>query len=1037
MASIYISPKSEQHDILLDAVKQTAECAIFIGDYIGCGFSEYSHLSATDVWPDADNLINDLRLAFEKLARPLNTGVVAKHVFVPTETVKLDDVYAEPAFALFDTLNPCDASSPLQSPCSPGTRHDVLQTITNWITTPLERSNMLWLYGFAGSGKTTIITSLFEYLLGLNRLGAALFFDHWSRPHTVIPTIAYWLGRCNAHLELAIFDAIAANPGIVNAPIQTQYEKLLRVPLMDARHLMNARHRIRGPIVIILDGLDVCGDARSRQSLLYLLPKIFSDLPLSIRFLIASRSVPDIEETLSRTVGVTRICLDVAESTTMDVLCYITHRLRNISNNDPHWPGRERIQKLVALANGLFIWASTATEFISNAVDPNHRLETLLHHKPAGKFDLNELYSVVLANAGPWNDDVFSQDACAVLGTVVLAKMRLTDGEIDSLLKWEPGRSSGILKALSGILRWKWDVTQAHSSLGAYLMDHSHLPRRPWFIDSKKHNRILHLAYLRFLKDKLRFNICDLGNSHILNADVPRLSEDIEASITPLLANICRYWANGLHRGEFDSDVFAEVKEFFNTRFLYWLEVLSLLKQVWVASDVLTVIGEYIHGRDETFEIFVADALKFVEGFAPVIQKSVPHIYLSALPFCRRGSSVYKQYSPLFPQTLRCVSPFGAGSATAPTNAQPKFPGHRGQVVSLAFSPDGTEIASGSVDATVRLWDARTGEDLLGEPFKGHKDWVISVAFSPDSRHILSGSYDNTLGVWDTWPDQILVQRRFPTHMFVPQFTHCLAFSRDCKLVATGPKLCIWDTETRLLLFGPLDDLVVSISVSADAKRVVSGYTNGTVKVWCARTGECIAGPFSGHTARVSALAFSESGACIVSGSHDCTLRLWDTWTGDMDVVAVFDGHRDWVTSVAFSPDETRIVSGSRDNTICVWDAHTGCMVAGPLHGHSSYVNVVAFSPDGTRIASGSRDKTIRVWEMTRSFGSLEDDIRLEDGWMVTPSGARLFWVPPELREGLYFPRNSAVISSKGATKLDLRRFVHGNSWEHCKSTLT
>ncbi|KAJ6575981.1 hypothetical protein DFH09DRAFT_1311435 [Mycena vulgaris] len=144
--------------------------------------------------------------------------------------------------------------------------------------------------------------------------------------------------------------------------------------------------------------------------------------------------------------------------------------------------------------------------------------------------------------------------------------------------------------------------------------------------------------------------------------------------------------------------------------------------------------------------------------------------------------------------------------------------------------------------------------------------------------------------------------------------------------------------------------------------------------------------------------------------------------------------HRDWVTSVAFSPDESYIVSGSRDRTIRVWNAQTGSLVAGPFYSHSSFVNLVAFSPDGTRVASGSRDKTIRMWEMGECLnGSVEDDIRLEDGWMMTSSSVRLFWVPPWLRQGLYFPRNSTVISSKEGTKLDLRRFVHGNSWQDCK----
>jgi WD40 repeat protein len=352
-----------------------------------------------------------------------------------------------------------------------------------------------------------------------------------------------------------------------------------------------------------------------------------------------------------------------------------------------------------------------------------------------------------------------------------------------------------------------------------------------------------------------------------------------------------------------------------------------------------------------------------VVEFAPVIEQSVPHLYLSALAFAPQRSKLFQHYSPSYPRILRCE---GSYEHDWPSPTQSKFAasGHNGQVTALTFSPDGTELVSGSADATVRLWSADTGEALV-EPHRGHRDWIIAVAFTPDYRHVLSASYDNTLGVWETKPTEfppLSVDSR--ASIFAPRLVHCAAFSRDGKLVVTGPSLCIWDTEMKSLIHGPLDECVSCVAISPDGKRVASGSTIGLIKVWSTRTGECLAGPFWGHMDRVSAIAFSHCGSCIVSGSHDHTVRLWDSWTGEIDVVAVFTGHRDWVTAVSFSPDTSRIVSGSRDNTIRVWATHTGCVVAGPFFGHTNCVNVVTFSPDGKRIASGSRDKTIRLWEV-------------------------------------------------------------------------
>ncbi|KAH9009494.1 hypothetical protein EDB85DRAFT_2298559 [Lactarius pseudohatsudake] len=154
---------------------------------------------------------------------------------------------------------------------------------------------------------------------------------------------------------------------------------------------------------------------------------------------------------------------------------------------------------------------------------------------------------------------------------------------------------------------------------------------------------------------------------------------------------------------------------------------------------------------------------------------------------------------------------------------------------------------------------------------------------------------------------------------------------------------------------------ILSISISSDGQRIVTGSDDRTIRVWDANTGETEAGPFTGHTSSVNSVAFSPDGQRIVSGSHDRTIRVWNASTGEMEA-GPFTGHTDWVNSVAFSPDGQRIVSGSHDGTIRVWNASTGETEAGPFTGHTNSVKSVAFSPDGQRIVSGSNDGTIRVW---------------------------------------------------------------------------
>jgi hypothetical protein len=191
-----------------------------------------------------------------------------------------------------------------------------------------------------------------------------------------------------------------------------------------------------------------------------------------------------------------------------------------------------------------------------------------------------------------------------------------------------------------------------------------------------------------------------------------------------------------------------------------------------------------------------------------------------------------------------------------------------------------------------------------------------------------------------------------------------------------------------------------------------------------------------------------------------------------------FLGHTDSVWSVSFSPDGTRIVSGSSDCTVRVWDAATGLPLGEPFQGHTSSVSSVSFSPDGTCILSGSYDSTVRVWDAAtaqqfqehtenHSFASslhrrraisfassLEHALRNlvellgttshkfnatglvvpHDGWMVGAGGRLLFWVPPASRgQLLYYPVSALVLVMPSGLGIDLSRMSHGERWATCR----
>jgi hypothetical protein len=282
--------------------------------------------------------------------------------------------------------------------------------------------------------------------------------------------------------------------------------------------------------------------------------------------------------------------------------------------------------------------------------------------------------------------------------------------------------------------------------------------------------------------------------------------------------------------------------------------------------------------------------------------------------------------------------------------------GHTSWVTSVAFSPDGRLLASGSDDQTLKLWDVETRQEV--RTLRGHTDPVWSVAFSPDGRLLASGSGDNTVKLWDVETGQEV--RTLSGHTD-PVWS--VAFSPDGRLLASGSgdnTVKLWDVETgqEVRTLRGHTFLVVSVAFSLDGRLLASGSLDNTVKLWDVETGQEVH-TLRGHTDSVWSVAFSPDGRLLASGSDDQTVKLWDVETGQE--VRTLRGHTSWVTSVAFSPDGRLLASGSDDQTVKLWDVATGQEVR-TLSGHTAPVRSLAFSPDGRLLASGSWDGTVRIW---------------------------------------------------------------------------
>jgi WD40 repeat protein len=287
--------------------------------------------------------------------------------------------------------------------------------------------------------------------------------------------------------------------------------------------------------------------------------------------------------------------------------------------------------------------------------------------------------------------------------------------------------------------------------------------------------------------------------------------------------------------------------------------------------------------------------------------------------------------------------------------------GHPGRVRSVAFSPDGARIASGTDKGNVAVWDATTGAEL--QRLEADSTAVTSIVFAPDGKRIGTGGAHGTLTVWDLHAGRELFRSQGHADC-----VEDVAFSPDSATVASAGAdrlVIIWDVHSGRELHrlkGHRSE-VCSVEFSPGGRRIASGGADGTILVWDASTGDKQM-TIEGHAHTVQSVALSPDGKRIASASHDNTVGVWDGQNGTP--LLRLQGHENNVVTAEFSPDGTQIVSCSCSGTVKVWDVTSAGELL-ELKGHRGPANCVACDESGSHIASGADDGTVTLWDAATS----------------------------------------------------------------------
>jgi HEAT repeat protein len=288
-----------------------------------------------------------------------------------------------------------------------------------------------------------------------------------------------------------------------------------------------------------------------------------------------------------------------------------------------------------------------------------------------------------------------------------------------------------------------------------------------------------------------------------------------------------------------------------------------------------------------------------------------------------------------------------------------------GGVYKVAWSPDGTEIASVNVDGSVRVWNAISGKTITTYTSPVNFVKVLSMVWLPgDDVLILSERADNTIDAWNPTTDKISLSMNLPAAIYTG------AWSPDGKRIAFDggdQTIQVWNifpTKRRISTY-PVhtSERITALRWSPDGAEIASATYNGVIQLWNAVTGKNSLLPYT-HAGQVVSLAWSQNSSYLAWATSDGVLQIWNKNPRN-NPITLRDSGGTIMPAVAltWSPDGVYLAA-SNNEFVQVWNATTGKLVF-TYRGHSDGVNDVAWSPDGSKVASASLDKTVQVWQIS------------------------------------------------------------------------
>ncbi|GAQ10342.1 vegetative incompatibility protein HET-E-1 [Aspergillus lentulus] len=818
-------------------------------------------------------------------------------------------------------------------------------------------SGLYWIKGGPGKGKTMLLIGITQDMLRTAQdTGLVSFF--------LCQNTDPKLNTATSILRGLVYQLALQERALIQY-IRSDYDSRGRLLFEDSNAFF-ALSRILSRILnhpnlpkvyFIIDALDEC------QTDLQPLLKLITEHALSsrLRCLVSSRPRDEIRSLL----GVSGCCaeLDLDENALENVKtvvkAYIDYKITELTQRKRYSAELQQEVKdyLQIHADGTFLWVALVCQQLQKTF--LWKTLSVLKSFPSGLEPLYQRMMGEMHQLKKESPDTF--DYCQrILGSITLALRPLHLTELGLLAGLEPelAEDQASLEEIVGLcgnflVVRKGMIYFVHQSAKDYLTTHGYKEVFP------NGDAVIHSGIVSRALEDMSNTLCrDIWNLHDPGCAV----EEIEAPVPDPLRYVryaCTYWID--HLCELDSYTQQSlglcdngaVSAFFQKHLLHWLEALSLLRSITSAVEVLAKLEQSLTEipRDSAQLLsIVTDAKHFVDYHQYVIGNAPLQLYISALVLSPSSSKVKALFEDQAPSWIK-NAPLMDSDWKLHVHI---LNGVKAMPISVAFSPDGQLVASGSSDTTIQIWNAKT--KAVQRVLDSHIELVFSLAFSRDGTLLASGS-TKTIFVWSHHTGQVI--KTLEGH---GDLVHSVAFSRDDKMLISGShdnSVRIWDVQTgKLLRILEGHTAAVRCVVVSAHSQVASCGDDGTIRTWDANTG-ALRHILTPDLEIIRSISFSPDGK-FVAAAAGATLQIWDVDHGQLQEIFQRDSIR--ASSVDFSPTGQRLAVGFRDGIVQIWNVEAGSWSLLQTLEAGEWVRSVAFSGDGRRLAIASQ-VTVRIWD--------------------------------------------------------------------------